>query len=93
MQTIEQALEKLKKSDFRARFHLSDTDVAYIKEKGMKTIRKHGEDFIAQRLAPAVIKNDGRQTPMRGILYLRHSMLADAAVGDALKNGIEYHRA
>ncbi len=55
MQTIEQALEKLKKSDFRARFHLSDTDVAYIKEKGMKTIRKHGEDFIAQR-----------QTPMRG---------------------------
>ena len=66
MQTIEQALEKLKKSDFRARFHLSDTDVAYIKEKGMKTIGKHGEDFIAQRLAPAVIKNDSRQTPMRG---------------------------
>ena len=29
MQTIEQALEKLKKSDFRARFHLSDTDPVF----------------------------------------------------------------
>jgi len=53
MQTIEQALEKLKKSDFRARFHLSDTDVAYIKEKGMKTIRKHGEDELEGGEAPA----------------------------------------
>ena len=66
MQTIDQALEKLKKSDFRAKFHLDSKDMSYIKEKGMETIRRHAEDFVAKRLAPAVIPNDGRQTPMRG---------------------------
>lgn len=66
MQTIDQALEKLKRSDFRASFHLDSSDKRYIEKKGMETIRRHAEDFIAQRIAPAVIPNDGRQTPMRG---------------------------
>ena len=66
MQTVDQALEKLSRSDFRTKFHLDSRDRAYIAEKGMDTIRFHAEDFIAKRLAPAVIPNDGRQTPMRG---------------------------
>ncbi len=66
MQTIEQALEKLNRSDFRAKFHLDSTDMKYIEEKGMDTIKRHAADFVAKRLAPAVIPNDGRQTPMRG---------------------------
>lgn len=37
-----------------------------IQEKGMATIRSHAADFVAKRLAPAVIPNDGKQTPMRG---------------------------
>ena len=41
-------------------------DKEYIAEKGLATIRKHAEDFVAKRLAPAVIPNDGKQTPMRG---------------------------
>lgn len=32
----------------------------------METIRQHAMDFIAKREAPAVIPNDGKQTPMRG---------------------------
>ena len=32
----------------------------------MDTIRSHAEDLIAKRLAPAVIPNDGKQTPMKG---------------------------
>ena len=32
----------------------------------METIRRHAADFVRMRLAPAVIPNDGRQTPMRG---------------------------
>ena len=32
----------------------------------METIRRHAEDFVKTRLAPAVIPNDGKQTPMRG---------------------------
>lgn len=66
MQTISQALEKLGRSDFRSKFHLSEKDRAYIREKGMETIRRHAEDFIRLRLAPANIPNDGKQTPMRG---------------------------
>ena len=58
--------ERLAKSDFRIRFHLSMKDWEYIMEKGLPTIRKHAEDFVAKRLAPAVIPNDGKQTPMRG---------------------------
>ena len=58
--------EKLAKSDFRSRFHMSMKDREYIMEKALPTIRKHAEDFVAKRLAPAVIPNDGKQTPMRG---------------------------
>lgn len=58
--------ERLAKSVFRSRFHLTKKDKDYISEKGMATIRRHAEDFVAKRLAPAIIPNDGRQTPMRG---------------------------
>lgn len=66
MQTIAQALEKLQASAFRARFHLSENEKAYVREKGMDTVRRHAGDFVRQRLAPAGLPNDGRQTPMRG---------------------------
>lgn len=58
--------ERLSKSDFRRRFRLSPKDLDYIRTKGMDTIRRHAEDFVAKRLAPAFISNDGKQTPMRG---------------------------
>lgn len=57
---------RLAKSNFRSRFHLTKKDKEYIAQKGLPTIRRHAEDFIAKRLAPAVIPNDGKQTPMRG---------------------------
>lgn len=59
-------LDKLSKSNFRSKFHLKDKDIKYIDEKGMDVIREHTYDFINKRLAPAVIPNDGKQTPMRG---------------------------
>lgn len=58
--------ERLSRSDFRSHFYLTRKDKDYIKTKGFATIRKHAEDFIAKRLAPAYIPNDGKQTPMRG---------------------------
>lgn len=66
MQTTEQALEKLKKSAFRSGFSLKEKDIEYINQRGIDTVRKHAEDIIRSRLAPAVIPNDGRQTPMKG---------------------------
>ena len=66
MQTIDEALDRLERSKFRSSFHLSKKDIEYINQKGMDTIRSHAEDFVRSRLAPAVIPNDGKQTPMRG---------------------------
>lgn len=62
----EDILSRLKKSNFRSSFHLTKKDLDYIHEKGMSTIREHAYTFISKRLAPEVIPNDGKQTPMRG---------------------------
>lgn len=66
LQTVEDALRKLRRSGFRSSFHLSEKDKSYIAEKGMDTVRRHAEDFVRERLAPDKIPNDGKQTPMRG---------------------------
>lgn len=66
MQSIDEALVKLQKSNFRSSFHLKEKDKLYVCEKGMDTIRLHAKELIAARLAPAHIPNDGKQTPMRG---------------------------
>ena len=66
METINDVLTKLGKSQFRSGFNLKKKDIDYINAKGIDTIRSHCADFIRQRLAPSVIPNDGKQTPMRG---------------------------
>ena len=65
MATINETLARLHRSDFRARFHLSEQDKRYIADKGIDVIRVHTENFVRTRLAPAKIPNDGKQTPMR----------------------------
>jgi len=64
--TAAAAFQRLSRSKFRSRFHLSAADAEYVREKGVETVRRHAEDFIRTRLAPANPPNDGRQTPMRG---------------------------
>ncbi|SFP24805.1 DUF4186 domain-containing protein [Tranquillimonas alkanivorans] len=59
-------LDRLSRSRFRSRFRMGQRERAYLETKGAGIIRSHADDFIAQRLAPAMPKNDGRQTPMRG---------------------------
>lgn len=57
---------RLARSAFRSRFRLRTKEREYIAQKGLETIRRHAEDFVRTRLAPASPSNDGRQTPMRG---------------------------
>ena len=38
----------------------------YVRDKGMDVIRSHAEEFVSNRLAPSMLPNDGKQTPMRG---------------------------
>lgn len=45
----QQLFSRLEQSKFRSSFHLKEKDKAYIREKGMDTIRRHAEDFIAKR--------------------------------------------
>lgn len=66
MQTIDQALDKLERSQFRSGFRLTKKEKQYLEEKGMDVMRRHAEDFVRQKLAPADPVNDGRQTPMHG---------------------------
>jgi len=57
--------ERLAHSTFRNGFYLNQKDKAILHDKGLETIRQHASNIIAKRLAPAVIPNDGKQTPMR----------------------------
>ena len=66
MSSKAEAFARLSKSKFRSRFKLDGTDRAYIVRVGMETIRRHAEDFVRTKLAPAEPEKDGRQTPMRG---------------------------
>ena len=66
MQTIAQALEKLSRSKFRSSFYLTRAERAYAEEKGTDVLRRHAEDFVRTKLAPAEPLNDGKQTPMHG---------------------------
>lgn len=62
----ERRRKALQSSKFRSRFCLDQADFDYIHERGIGLIESHAKDFIEKRLAPAVIPNDGRQTPFRG---------------------------
>ncbi len=66
MQTIEQALSKLDRSRFRSSFYLTKKEREYVEDKGMETMRRHAQDYVRQKLAPAEPANDGKQTPMHG---------------------------
>lgn len=66
MDNIQNKLYSLSKSKFRSSFHLKENDKKYIYDKGLQTIESHAYDFINKRIAPMVIPNDGKQTPMKG---------------------------
>lgn len=66
MVPIENLFARLQRSTFRSRFRLGVKERQYCYDKGAEVIDQHTADFIASRLAPAQIPNDGKQTPMRG---------------------------
>ena len=66
MKKIETVLKELSYSKFRSSFHLRKYMIKYIDDKGLNEIKKHAYDFIKKRIALKNIKNDGKQTPMKG---------------------------
>ncbi len=66
MRDLDDLFAALARSSFRRSFHLRGKDREYLHSKGWPVVLRHAEDFIAKRLAPADIPNDGKQTPFRG---------------------------
>ena len=66
MKDLASVFAGLQRSAFRRRFRLGPRERAYLDDKGLDTVLSHAADFVAERLAPAEPRNDGRQTPFRG---------------------------
>ena len=66
MRPLDEVFAALKKSSFRQGFRLRGKDLAYLQQKGLPVVLAHAHDFLVKRLQPAVIVNDGKQTPFRG---------------------------
>jgi len=72
---IESKLDELSKSTFRSSFHLRKYMISYIDDKGLEKVKEHAYDFVNKNLKPAIIPNDGKQTPMKGhpVFIARHA--------------------
>jgi hypothetical protein len=66
MRDLDELFQALAKSRFRRKFTLGSRDRDYVAAKGIVTVLDHARALIAERLAPATPRNDGKQTPMRG---------------------------
>lgn len=64
---IEQLLDSLARSKFRASFHLNSKMKDYVMEKGLNKIKLDATDLIKKRVAPENPNNDGKQTPMKQV--------------------------
>ena len=81
--------QRLSESRFRSSFTLKGMELSYLRQKGITVILSHGRDFIEERLKPAVIKNDGRQTPMKNHPFF----IAQHATGMCCRKCLEkWHR-
>ena len=65
LSNLDSVFTRLAKSEFRSRFKLTDEDLAYLQNKGLKEIERHAYDFVRDRLSAGFAVNDGRQTPSR----------------------------
>lgn len=62
---LDEAFQRLAQSPFRRKFKLTGRELAYLQTWGLPHVMKQADELIRKRLAPAVIANDGRQTPWR----------------------------
>ena len=62
---LDEAFRRLAAAPFRRKFRLVGRERAYVETWGIAAVMKHGAKFIAERLAPAFPRNDGKQTPWR----------------------------
>lgn len=61
-----QRLEAIARHPFRAKFHLRGPERVTAQLNSPSVLRRHANDLISRRLAPAEPHKDGKQTPYRG---------------------------
>ncbi len=83
---INRLLDSLSKSKFRGSFHLNKKMKDYVKVKGMDKIKRDAYELVEKRIAPEVIPNDGKQTPMRQVHPV---FIAQHAVGACCRSCLE----
>lgn len=66
MRQLDDVFQALAASPFRQRFRLGVKEQTYLAARASDEIAAHARRIIAERLASAHPKNDGKQTPMRG---------------------------
>jgi hypothetical protein len=66
MDELDARLHRIGQHPFRAKFRLRGRDRAVVDLRGITTVRRHAEELVEHRLAPAQPRNDGHQTPYRG---------------------------
>jgi hypothetical protein len=66
MRDLDELFAALQRSSFRRRFRLREAERRVVAERGLQTVLTHARDLLVKRLAPAVVANDGKQTPFRG---------------------------
>ncbi|HSP73265.1 MAG TPA: DUF4186 domain-containing protein [Gaiellaceae bacterium] len=64
--TLDGRIDLIARQPFRATFHLRGRDRGLAQLHGPVRLRSHAENLIPKRLAPALPRNDGKQTPYRG---------------------------
>ncbi|MFJ5995650.1 DUF4186 domain-containing protein [Streptomyces sp. NPDC092370] len=88
-------LDRIGRHPFRAKFRLRGRDRAVVDLRGITTVRKHAEDLIGRRPAPAEPRDDGRQTPYRGhpVFVAQHATATCCRTCLARRHGIPAGRA
>jgi Domain of unknown function (DUF4186) len=62
---IDERIDRASARPFGRQFHLRGRERATAELRRLETMRAHAAEIIAERLAPAEPRNDGRQTPQR----------------------------
>ena len=76
---IDDTLNRLSRSSFRAKFELSAKDRAYARAKGKAVIDRHARELLRARIGAANPRNDGRAACHRHVLPRVHRQMAPSS--------------
>jgi hypothetical protein len=88
---LDARIDRIRQHPFRAKFRLRGRDRGLAQLRGPATLRRHAEELIGKKLAPAEPAKDGTQTPYRGhpVFVAQHATATCCRSCLARNHGIE----